>query len=268
MSLPRVLLVDDNENLRNTLQIVLKLNDFDVVTAWGIDDALRHINAEKFEVLLSDQEMMDHGDGLTLLRAMRHANPQAVTLMFTAAGAILLHADEILVKPLSMADLIRVIRQKLESRAQPVLRATKSVANILESDGEQIIQEWLARVENNKDLMQVPLSSQERTGHLPQLLKDLVMRLRQRQKVDGKHLDSIAAQAHGKLRRLQGYSASLIVEESRILQVSIFHTLQKNLIRVDFGLVLFDVMTIADEVDAQLGQALQTFAKLELEYSA
>jgi hypothetical protein len=44
----------------------------------------------------------------------------------------------------------------------------------------------------------------------------------------------------------------MIVEESRILQVSIFDTLQKNLSTVDFSLLLHDVMTIADEVDSQL----------------
>jgi hypothetical protein len=51
----------------------------------------------------------------------------------------------------------------------------------------------------------------------------------------------------------------MIVEESRMLQVSIFQILQNNLGRVDFSLVLVDVMTIADEVDSQLCQAMQTF---------
>jgi hypothetical protein len=53
----------------------------------------------------------------------------------------------------------------------------------------------------------------------------------------------------------------MIVEESRMLQVSIFHTLQNNLFRVDFSLVLVDVMTIADEVDSQLCQAMQSFTE-------
>ena len=53
-------------------------------------------------------------------------------------------------------------------------------------------------------------------------------------------------------RRSQGYSVPMLVEESRMLQVSIFHTLQNNLNVVDFSLLLIDVMTIADEVDSQL----------------
>ena len=51
----------------------------------------------------------------------------------------------------------------------------------------------------------------------------------------------------------------MIVEESRILQVSIFNTLQNNLDRVDFSKVLRDVITIADEVDSQLNQAVLSY---------
>ena len=51
----------------------------------------------------------------------------------------------------------------------------------------------------------------------------------------------------------------MVVEESRILQVSIFNTLQNNLGRVDFATVLLDVMIIADEVDSQLKQAMHSY---------
>jgi hypothetical protein len=49
----------------------------------------------------------------------------------------------------------------------------------------------------------------------------------------------------------QGYSAAMMVEESRILQVCIFHTLEKNLANIDFSVLLSQVTTIADEVDSQ-----------------
>jgi len=54
----------------------------------------------------------------------------------------------------------------------------------------------------------------------------------------------------------KGYTAAMIVEESRMLQVSIFQMLQQNLHRVDFRVLLVDVMAIADEVDSQLAQAM------------
>jgi hypothetical protein len=53
----------------------------------------------------------------------------------------------------------------------------------------------------------------------------------------------------------------MVVEESRILQISIFNTLQKNLSRVDFSKVLLDVITIADEVDSQLKQAMFSYVE-------
>jgi hypothetical protein len=51
----------------------------------------------------------------------------------------------------------------------------------------------------------------------------------------------------------------MLVEESRMLQVSVFHTLQKNLARIDFSILLTDVMTIAGEIDSQLSQAMASY---------
>ncbi len=70
---------------------------------------------------------------------------------------------------------------------------------------------------------------------------------------------SPAATAHGKLRYKQGYTPAMLVHESRILQVTLFGTLQSNLSFLDFSLLLPDVMTIADEVDAQLTQSMDSY---------
>jgi hypothetical protein len=51
----------------------------------------------------------------------------------------------------------------------------------------------------------------------------------------------------------------MMVEESRLLQVCIFRTLQRNLATIDFSILLIGVMTIADEVDSQLSQAMKRF---------
>jgi hypothetical protein len=52
----------------------------------------------------------------------------------------------------------------------------------------------------------------------------------------------------------------MVVEESRLFQVSIFNTLQNNLSKVDFSKLLLDVITIADEVDSQLKQAMLSYS--------
>ena len=106
------------------------------------------------------------------------------------------------------------------------------------------------------------LATKSGTGYLPKLIEDLIVRLRA-PNVPGEESDSIysvAAVAHGKIRRLQGYSPAMLVHDSRILQVTLFGTLQNNLGALDFSLLLPDVMTIADEVDSQLTQTMDSFA--------
>jgi hypothetical protein len=53
----------------------------------------------------------------------------------------------------------------------------------------------------------------------------------------------------------------MLVHESRILQVTLFGTLKDNMHALDFSLLLPDVMTIADEVDAQLTQTMGSYIK-------
>jgi hypothetical protein len=132
------------------------------------------------------------------------------------------------------------------------------VASILEHDLRTTIQDWMAMVEQDEELTCVPLSFEARTGHLPNLIADLIFRLRL--PPTAKADPSTSARQHGDLRRKQGYTAAMVVEESRILQVSIFNTLQNNLAKVDFSKVLLDVITIADEVDSQLKQAMLSYA--------
>jgi hypothetical protein len=136
------------------------------------------------------------------------------------------------------------------------LKKTDSVANILERELEPTIKEWLRRVNLVPDLIQVPLSDADRTGHLPKLFQDLICRLRLAQ--DAKPPISIAAAAHGRVRFAQGYSASMLIEESRVFQVATFRTLHLHQGELDQNQVLLDVMTIADEVDAQLKETVHS----------
>ena len=263
--IPRVLLADDDEAVREMLQVALERDGFEVVAVACVKDALRCIAEENFDVLISDLHMPYAGDGFTVVGAMRHTHPQAVTLVLSgypfleeALSAVRLQADEILVKPIELASLRKIIREKLAHPIALKSLPTESVASILEHELDATIQDWMALVEHDEELTCVPLSFENRTGHLPNLIADLVNRLRL--PATAKAHTSIAAREHGDLRRKQGYTAAMMVEESRILQVSIFNTLQKNLSRVNFSKVLLDVITIADEVDSQLKQAMVSYS--------
>jgi hypothetical protein len=124
----------------------------------------------------------------------------------------------------------------------------------LERENDTTIQNWLDLVEQSAELTRVPLGRTERMGHLRNLLRDLVLRLRLDSR--GPAPISKAAREHGGIRLQQGYTAAMVVEESRFLQVSIFSTLHRNLSCLDFTKVLSDIVTIADECDSQLKQAV------------
>src|ERR1700686_1016206 len=112
MTKQRVLLVDDNDDLREAYQMGLENRGYEIVPASNVTDALKLIASEEFDVLLSDLHMPDAGDGFTVVSAMRHTHPKAVTLVLSgypaleeAMSAILLQADEVLVKPVEVSAL-------------------------------------------------------------------------------------------------------------------------------------------------------------------
>jgi CheY-like chemotaxis protein len=265
MSIIRILLVDDDELVRAALSEVLEHSGFAVTSASDVVEALKHISSETYDVLVTDLHMPEAGDGLTVISAMRHANPLAVTLLLTAfprmeaaAQAILLQADEILVKPMDATLLVDVIKQRVA--IGPVRsREIESVASILERTTPAAIQEWYTRVQTDEMLMSVPMSYELRCSYLYQVFRDLVSRLLSSEPIGSNDVVSSAAAKHGLDRRRLGYSAAMLVEESRMLQVSIFQTLQNNLANIDFSLLLIGVMIIADEIDSQLNQAMASF---------
>ena len=260
----KILLADDNDDILAAFQEGLESHGFDVVPAATVNEALRLISIENFDVLLSDLHMPDACDGFTVVNAMRHTQPDAVTLVLSgypvlqaALTGLLLQADQVLVKPIGFAEITEIIQKKLANPSAHMAMNKERVAAILERDLDQTIQSWMSRVEHTEELTAISLTYQERTAHLPLLLGDVVRRLRLAPAA--KSPISRAAREHGILRRKQGYTVPMVVEESRILQVSIFNTLQNNLGSVDFSTVLLDVMTIADEVDSQLKQAMLGF---------
>jgi DNA-binding response OmpR family regulator len=261
----KVLLVDDDDAVRRGLSMVFEENGFEVAAASNVNDALKFMTSQTFDLLVSGLEMPSQGSGLTVVNAMRHSNPKSVIFIFSqfhemneTARATLLQADQFLSKPMSPSALFEAITERLKQGA-PALQFRDNVANILEYETPFTIAKWLERVEAEEDIVSVSLTAEERSAHLPALFHDLVTRLRNPLPLGTRALLSDSAFDHGLLRREQGYTAAMMVEESRMLQVSIFETLQENLQKVDFKILLADVMTIADEVDAQLAQAMASY---------
>jgi CheY-like chemotaxis protein len=262
----RILVVDDDKANRDSLGMVLQFSGFDVVTAADVSEALRQIGSQAFDVLLTDLHMPDAGDGLTVVSAMRHSHPNAATFIFSgypemsaATAAILLQTDQVLLKPMAPGPLVETIRKRLREGRVGSLSEIENVATILERESKTTAEDWCKCAEQESSFITVQLERSERCAHLPAIFRDLVYRLRNPLPLGTHALVSADAAEHGRMRRRQGYTAAMLVEESRMLQVSIFQTLQNNLQKVDFSLLLVDVMVIADEVDSQLAQAMTSY---------
>jgi DNA-binding NtrC family response regulator len=77
----KVLLVDDDDAVRDMMSVTLERKGFDVVAAVSVAEALRLIAKESFDVLITDLHMPNPGDGFTVVTAMRHSQPNALTLL-------------------------------------------------------------------------------------------------------------------------------------------------------------------------------------------
>jgi DNA-binding NtrC family response regulator len=119
--------------------------------------ALRLIATEIFDALITDLHMPNVGDGFTVISAMRHPQPGALTLLVsgypdvqTAMTAILLEADEIIAKPFEVGKLTDLLREKMLSR-KPAARIEKErVAAILQRCMLGVVDDWLTRVKTEQ----------------------------------------------------------------------------------------------------------------------
>jgi hypothetical protein len=160
---------------------------------------------------------------------------------------------------------IKVMGAAMTQSGRTKLRPVVSVASILERELGSILAGWLKRVNLIPDVTKVALSDADRTGYLPQLFRDLISRLRLDRAAEPPF--STTAAEHGKTRFAQGYSVAMLVEESRIFEVTTFGTLHAHQGQLDQNEVLLDVITIADEADRQLTQSVSSFAAAQAVFS-
>ena len=119
----RLLFVDDEEGIRTTLPAILERRGFEVRVAASVPEAFSEIKTHEFDVLLSDLNIGEDGNGFTVIRAMRQAHPNCVAILLTgypafetAVQAIEDEVDGYHVNPADINSLVSTIERKLSSR--------------------------------------------------------------------------------------------------------------------------------------------------------
>lgn len=120
--MPRILLVDDVEGMREALKDVLVGAGYDVVAAKDGREAIGLATASAFDLVLTDVQMPDV-DGVELLKWIKHNKPMPVVLM-TAFSHIVetqkafeLGADEFLTKPFRPTEAVGTLQRVLKARS-------------------------------------------------------------------------------------------------------------------------------------------------------
>jgi DNA-binding response OmpR family regulator len=263
----RLLFVDDEENIRTLLPVILRKEGFDVTVAATVPEALDFINRQKFEVLLADLNIGQPGDGFTVVSAMRRTQPEVATFILTgypdfqsALEAIRQQVDDYLTKPADIANLVETLKTKLKQPRRIRKHGAERVATVIRDNSARIVEYWLAEAKMNEELQSVRLPDQHRVDHLPWVLQDLIRTLESDQaKVAGTALDG--AKKHGIDRAKQGYSIPMLVQEAGILHRVLSRVLQECLLEIDVSTLVSDAMKIGENLNAILEQSIRAFQK-------
>lgn len=119
MTAPRILVVDDDRAVRESLRRALELEDFDVEVAADGMDAIAEVQRRVPELVVLDV-MMPGVDGLGVVRRLRQDGVDVPVLLLTARDAVPdrvagldVGADDYLVKPFALEELLARIRALL-----------------------------------------------------------------------------------------------------------------------------------------------------------
>ena len=125
---PRILIVDDDESVRDVISVLLKEEGYNCVCASSAEQALDLAAAEETPLVISDMKMPQH-DGLWLLENFRQRYPDTSVIMLTGYGDTEAAVDclrrgavDYLLKPPKLTDLIRAIERALAKRRIEVAR--------------------------------------------------------------------------------------------------------------------------------------------------
>jgi response regulator RpfG family c-di-GMP phosphodiesterase len=163
--LPRILVVDDEEAIREILADFLSLEGFFISTAKDGKDALEELSRSHYDIVLSDLKMPNMG-GIELLETISHQSPRVVTVIMTGFGTVETAIDamkrgayDYIMKPFKMEEVVHVVQRGLEKRKLEVenlrLKEAVSVYEVSEAIAASLSQEDVLKTVANAALQEI-----------------------------------------------------------------------------------------------------------------
>jgi DNA-binding response OmpR family regulator len=264
----KILFVDDEPAIRLSLPAILQMHGFDVTSAGSVGQAIQEISTKSFDVLISDLNIGNPGDGFTVVSAMRRTQPSCVTLILTgfpafetALQAIRSQVDDYLIKPAGVEKLVTAIEEHLRSRRPHLLVPLKRLCNVLRENVHEIADEILESERHILQLPRVRLSESECRENAEAFIRALASQLELNTSELLPRLVDLSVH-HGRARYEQGYSAPMLVEENRMLSSAILNCVQNNLLSADVSNLVPDLKLITEVLAAMLREAISSHGAL------
>jgi DNA-binding NtrC family response regulator len=120
--LPRVLIVDDEEGVREGLRTILQREGLHAETAGTAEEGVRRVEARGFDIILLDLNLPG-ADGLSMLGRLRRGNPPAEVIVLTGYGTVANTVEsmrkgacDVIEKPFTNDRILATVRRVLETR--------------------------------------------------------------------------------------------------------------------------------------------------------
>jgi ActR/RegA family two-component response regulator len=259
----RILFVDDEPGIRLTLPQILRQHGYAVTAVASVAEAIQKLSAEPFEVLVADLNVGEPGDGFTVVSAMRRVQPKCVNIILTgypafenALRAIRSQVDDFLVKPAEVHDLVASIEKRLSSPEALRNSRRQRLVDCLREQMEEVVRRALERMQANPRLAKISASDEERMDHIRTVLAEI---LRQVEPGPQPEKQTRAGAKHGRTRKEQGYSLTMLVDERRAIDAAIHDVIKGQLLELDLSTLLDDLGRLNDGLDTQLQRSLEGY---------
>ena len=135
----RILVVDDDETIRNTIKAILEDEGYLVDSAATGSEAVQKTKKTAYNVALLDIRLPDM-EGVELLKLMKDTVPRTRKIMVTgypsmqnAIAALNKNADAYLVKPVDIAKLLNTVKEQLQLQENEKEFSEQKVAEFIET---------------------------------------------------------------------------------------------------------------------------------------
>jgi ActR/RegA family two-component response regulator len=261
----RILFVDDEASIRLTLPPVLEQAGFEVHVAESVGDAIFEINSYQFDILISDLNIGDEGDGFLVTSAMRHIQPNCVTFILTgypafetALQAIHGQVDDYLVKPVEVPSLIATLNERLSAQGPKLPVPVPRLSGLLRENATSIVRSAVRA--SSRDAPQGSKADKDTAKYFRGFLHTLAEQIDQDSEQIGAEGLRIAAE-YGKSRaRQKTGSAAALARELSDLEIVVYNFLQRDLTSAEGTLTLVaDLRMFAAGFNRLLNKSLESF---------